>query len=458
LRKSPAVFLLLLSVSCSLFRPKVSPYPTGVVFPLAEAGRVEFEGRAIRNLEKGEDGRLYFSTDTGHLYCLDTAGKEISWQYAGQAPFGCPPALGPERLFVWDQANFVSCFDRQGNPGWRAKLPDTISSPISADRERVYLGTEPGVLVALSQATGETVWEFQAKAPLTAAPVFFGESIVVGCGDGRVHLLSVRGERQAGLDLGSPVRVTPLVDGDVLFVGTEDSAFHCYSLRNMRRKWTVKAAGRLLSAPRTDEKNAYFQASNSVLYALDKRNGHIRWWWIAPSPSPYDLEFVGQTVLATSRSPLLFSLDRKSGKAAGKYEARTEIRSNPVWVDPNVAFATFDVAAGRGIVAFLRKQVKVELASSLKSPQPAGTEVSFTASATGFYLPRYEFYLRQGEERTVVQKASEKNSWVWFAEKEGAYFVGVRVSDEKQLEEAELSFEVSKKEDKIKSEKEKKGG
>jgi hypothetical protein len=150
--------------------------------------------------------------------------------------------------------------------------------------------------------------------------------------------------------------------------------------------------------------------------------------------------------LVTSRSPLLFSLDRKSGKVAGKYEAKTEIRSNPVWAEPNLVFATFDTPADRGSINFLRKEVKVEISPSLSSPRPAGTEVSFTASARGFYLPRYEFYLRRGEERSVVQKASEKNSWVWFTETEGTYAVGVRVSDERQAKEAEIPFEVSKKE------------
>jgi hypothetical protein len=71
--------------------------------------------------------------------------------------------------------------------------------------------------------------------------------------------------------------------------------------------------------------------------------------------------------------------------------------------------------------------------------------VSFTASATGFYLPRVEFYLRQGEERTVVQKAADKKAWIWFPEKEGTYAIGVRVSDEKQSKEAEIPFEISKK-------------
>src|SRR4030042_3168042 len=90
--------------------------------------------------------------------------------------------------------------------------------------------------------------------------------------------------------------------------------------------------------------------------------------------------------------------------------------------------------------------MKAEISSSLSSPQPAGTEISFTATAKGFHLPRFEFFLRQGEEKTVVQKAGENQTWVWFAEKEGTYAVGVRVNDERQAAEAEIPFEIAKKE------------
>lgn len=446
MRKAPVFFLVLLSCSCSLFRPKIKPYPTGVVFPLELAGQVAFEGRLNRTLARGEDGHLYFSTDRGHLYSLNLAAQEISWHQTNPAPFGCPPSLGAERLFVWDQNNIVFCFDQQGKPVWKTKVTDKISSPISRDREGVYVGTEAGDLLALNQATGEQVWRFRTKGAVAAAAVFYRDLIVLGSGDGSVYLLSPKGVRRAAIDLGSPVLVTPLVDGHRLYVGTEDFVFHCYDLRNMKRKWKIKAAGKILASPSADEKRVYFQASNSVLYALDKGGGDILWWWIAPSRGSCELGFDGQAVLVTSHSPLLFSLDRRSGKVVGKYEAKTEIRSNPVWAEPNLVFATFDSSADRGIITFLRKEVKIEISSSLPSPRPAGTEISFTASATGFYRPRYEFYLRQGEEKSVVQKETEKNSWIWFAEKEGTYAVSVRVSDEKQNKEAEIPFEISKKE------------
>jgi outer membrane protein assembly factor BamB len=443
-RRAPVFFLVLLSFSCSLFRKKVDPYPTGAVFPLEEVGRVAIEGKLNRTLVKGEDGRLYFSTDKGHLYCLDGAAQQLSWHQTNPVPFAGPPSLSPDRLFVWDEDNTVLCFDRQGKPGWKTKVPDRISGSISLDRERIYVGTEAGDLIALNLATGEPVWRFRTKGAIAAAAVFYRDSIIAGSSDGLVYWLDPKGIRRSRIDLGSPVLVTPLVDGDLLFVGTEDFAFHCYDLRSLKRKWKIKAGGKILVTPSADERRVYLQTSNSVIYALDKSGGEILWWWIAPSRSSYKLEFDGSRVLVTSRSPLLFSLERRSGKVVGKYQARTEIKSNAVWAEPNLLLATFDSPADRGIITFLRKEVKVGIAPSLSSPRPAGTEISFTASATGFYLPRYEFFLRQGEEKSVVQKAAEKNSWVWFAEKEGTFAIGVKVTDERQAQEAEIPFEISK--------------
>ena len=90
--------------------------------------------------------------------------------------------------------------------------------------------------------------------------------------------------------------------------------------------------------------------------------------------------------------------------------------------------------------------MKVEVLASPASPQPAGTEVTFTAEAAGFFRPQYEFFMREGAETSIVQKAGEKSSWVWYADKEGAFTIGVKVSDEKQTREAEVKFEISKKE------------
>jgi outer membrane protein assembly factor BamB len=443
-KKTLVFSLALLGLSCSLFKARIAPYPSGVIFPLEEAGRIEFEGRIVGRLAQDEAGRLFFSTDKGYLYCLDSATKEVSWHFTNPFPFGCAPVVAQERLFIWDREGSIFCLDKKGAYLWDSKIAEGISSPISLDGERVYVGTEEGNLHALSQDRGEFLWRFETEGIVTAAPVFFESQIYLGSGDGKVYILSPKGRLRGTIDIGSPIQVTPLVDGQRLYVGAEDHTFRCYDLRRQKRKWKITAGGRILASPRADKKRVFFTASNGVLYALDKKGGNILWWWISPSRSRYELEFDGEKILAASSSPDLYSLETKSGKVLGKYNAKEEIRSNPAWAEPYLLFALYDSSTDKGRIVFLRKQVGVHLSASLASPQPAGTEVSFTASATGFYRPQFEFSLADGEERTVVQAASEMATWVWFPDKEGGYTIIVRVKDEKQSEEAEISYEITK--------------
>ena len=57
-------------------------------------------------------------------------------------------------------------------------------------------------------------------------------------------------------------------------------------------------------------------------------------------------------------------------------------------------------------------------------------------------MPQYEFYLKEGEEKVIIQEGSENNSWAWFPEKAGDYIVGVRVFDGKENVTAEIPFTV----------------
>ena len=445
MKKALAFGVTLLALSCSLFRSKSAPYPIGVIFPLVEAGRIKFEGKVIGGLVRDESGLVFFSTDKAFLYCLDVAAKAVSWDFANSAPFGCPPAPCMTGVFIWDEDNSVFCLDKEGTILWQVKVSERISSPISHDRENIYFGTEKGRLLALNQATGELLWTYDTDGPVSAAPVLFNSQVCIGSGDGRIHVLSLQGRLRGTIDVGSPILVTPLVDGHRLYVGSEDRTFGCYDLRDLKKKWSITAGGRLLAVPWADQKRVYFLASNGVLYALNKKSGDILWWWIAPSRSRYAIEFDGRNILATSASPELYSLDVRSGKTLGKYEAGEEIRSNPVWAEPFLLFSLFDPSVNKGRIIFLRKEVAAKLSASPASPQPMGTEVAFTAAVTGFFQPRFEFTLARGEEETLVQAASERATWVWFSDQEGSFEVRVRAIDEKQSQEAKIAYEITKR-------------
>ncbi len=444
-RANPALLLALffLGLSCSVSGTKTTLYPGGVRFPLVEACRVAVEGRIMPMLLE-DGGRIYLTTDKGKLYSLDAKDRQVLWTYDSGAAFGGPPALGKERLFVFNQEGQIACLDKNGNVCWKSKIEGNTPTGLSPDQSGLYIGTTEGIVLALSADSGEKLWQFSAGGPIVSRALFWQGRIVYASQDGNVYFLSPRGRLRNVIKVGSPILITPLIEKDYLYLGTDDSIFQCFDLRQMTRRWKIQLGGKIFAPPLADEKRVFFVASNCVLFCLDKKSGEIKWWRALPSLGRYDLESSEGRLIVSSSSPMLICLDRKSGEEAGSYDAGSELRSNPLWLDPYLVAALYDQIEDRGAVIFLQQEVRVQLGASPPSPQPVGTEISIAASAVGFYLPRYEFFLRRDRERTVVQKESSRNTWAWFPDKEGAYTVGVRVRDARKERETEIPFEIVK--------------
>jgi hypothetical protein len=97
----------------------------------------------------------------------------------------------------------------------------------------------------------------------------------------------------------------------------------------------------------------------------------------------------------------------------------------------------------KGRILILKKEIKVILSASKESPQALNEDIVFTVKASGFFNPAYEFYLIEGNKKTIVQEKSTQNTWEWFPEKEGTFKIGVVVKDAKEKAEAEIEFKIT---------------
>lgn len=436
--------IFLLSSSCSLFVSKsLAAYPEGILFPLEEAARMNYQGE-IAGLLLAGNGNLYFSTEEGRIFCLDGEKRESLWTYKLPHAATLPLSLSREHLYAFDEGNTLYCLDEKGQLLWERKGEETPTSPAAEDSGRTYFGTETGGVFALDASNGDVIWRFAASGAVRTKPVFWKNRIIFGCDDGHIYCLDRKGKLDFRFNAGDKIRVTPLVDLDFLFFGADDQSFQCYDLKWKKKKWKVEAGGQVLVSPVAAEKGVFFLGSNTVLHCLNKKNGEIIWWKTVPSRGRYQLETVGERIVISSFSPTLVCFDARTGRETGKYEAGGEVKSNPLWHEPFLLIHLFDYETRTGSLIFLKKQVKVVLSSSLPPPQKSGQEISFTVSSIGFFRPKYEFFLKSGGEEVVVQGESEKSSWVWFPDQEGAFAIGVRVSDGREKGVAEIQFAIVK--------------
>lgn len=428
---------------CSFFKSRVAPYPSGVMFPVDKAGEIVYKGKII-DLVENVEGKLFLSTREGSVYCLNALNRKILWTFEASETLESPPFLGTERIYVYDRNNTLYCLSRAGELIWEKKGKEKITSGIAEIKERIYFGTEEGGFFASDTANGKELWRFQAGEAIRSTPVFAGGKIVFGCDDHSLYLLSEEGNLLDQIKVKDKIQSTPYVEKNYIYFGADDHYFYCFNFKKGKRKWRVKTGGKIFTSPVSVGKRILFLCWNNVLYCLNKKNGNILWWKIIPSRSYYHLEISGEKVVVTSLSSLLVCFDIETGEKVGDFNTGSEVKSNPLWLDPYLLVSIYDNEKDKGRLLFLTKRIKVSLKSSKGSPQKIGEEIIFTASAVGFYMAKYEFYLKEGEKREVVQEKSEKNSWIWLPEKEGNFVVGVNVVDKKESKEAEIPFMIEK--------------
>ena len=457
--KRPQILLLLLGAvlaapACRLLKPRIAPYPTGVVFPVAEDGSVPFSGRPAA-VVRARGGAVYLSTRSGFIRCIDVAGKKETWSFKTDNRLLQPPFAGATSIYARDEADVLYALSSGGELLWKRSVPEKILTPVVEGGGRVLFGTAKGNLWSIA-IDGKDDRVFGPGKAIVSGPLISGDRIVFGTEDGTIHVLDLGGKPlwtyRASAKFAGPMAV----DGDALFFGTVDRWFYRLEIGAARPKWRVRLGGFAAAEPVVLKGRLYLPATNSALYCLRGSGGDVIWWANIPSRTPYDLAMADGKVIAASLSERLPAFDAATGKPEGAFKAGKDLATNAVWVDPLIVVVQYDVATDQGKVVFLRKDVQVVLSAKKASPQPAGDEIPFTVSVVGFHLPRYEFYVRSGDKREVAQKASEKSAWTWFAAAEGSYIIGVSVTDAKQSRESEVPYVIEKPSEKKKEETEKK--
>jgi outer membrane protein assembly factor BamB len=470
MKKTALILLLILSTAhCSLLRKKVSPYPTGVIFPLDKAAEVAYAGEIIGPAQRDADS-VYFSTRKGEVYRIDSHKQEISWTFRVQESLDSPVYLSEKRIYVCSLNGTLYCLDKEGQCLWNKEVGEKVTSGVEEAHGRVYFGTKSGVCFCLDPVSGEEIWKFAAGVTVRPTPFVWKELILFRCGDGNIHFLDKKGNSAGSYASDAPVQSPLAGDGDFLYFATQDGMFRCVDVQRHREKWRIKSGSPVYSPPVVHKDKVFFLGWNGVLYCLKKKNGTLLWWSMASSRSAFPLEIVEDKIIAASLSPEIVCFNIMTGENQGTYTAPGEMRSNPVWLSPHLLVNLYDHSTDEGTVIFLMKKVSVELSSSKKPPQKPAEEIVLSAKEAGFHLPEYTFFLTRfvrwelypdllvlvpAEEKAVAQEKSEENKWAWIPAEEGIYLIGVAVTDAKETAETETLFEIREEETKSDDKKQK---
>jgi len=160
------------------------------------------------------------------------------------------------------------------------ELAGVAVDPATGD---LFVGTRDGVLRALA-ADGVVLWERTLSAKLTAAPLFFEDSLYVGASDGKLHALDrIDGTERWSAKLGGELSSAPVRRGEQLFVGTDQGTIHALVAATGASAWVYRrdpvSDMTIQGGPgvAVDDARVYAGFADGVFVALDPTNGRRLW-------------------------------------------------------------------------------------------------------------------------------------------------------------------------------------
>ncbi|WP_163930446.1 outer membrane protein assembly factor BamB [Paraferrimonas sp. SM1919] len=252
------------------------------------------------------------------------------------------PAVNYGKIYVADRYGSIIAFDKKSKDiVWQQDFSEVfrehalaknkgarISAGLTVARNKVFVGSERGLLVALEAKTGELAWEQLLKGELLSPPVVADNTVIVHAGSGTVYALNVdNGEELWRFEAQLPaltLRGTsePIFEAGGVFVGGADGKVSVLVAANGQPAWEqstleVKGSNDLERMADIDSKpliirdTLYTIGYNGNLTALEIRSGRVKWQ--RQYSSFHNLESSYNRIFLVDDSDTIHAIDSENG-------------------------------------------------------------------------------------------------------------------------------------------------
>ena len=276
-----------------------------------------------------------------------TVFPEISWQAqvgdgVGEYYSQLQPTVRYGKIFAADRDGVIEAFDEKtGEQVWERDFSEAfrdgvlaknkgarLAGGLTAARNKLFVGSESGVLAAIDAETGELAWHAQSKGELLSAPTVAEDIVVVNTGSGLLEAFNVdTGEslwRYEALMPSLTLRGTgsAAYEAGGFFVGTPDGKVAVIIKDNGQPAWeqaiyTPKGGNEFARMADVDMTpliigdTLYAVSYNGNLVAMELRTGRIM--WSRKYSSFNDLASSGFSLFLVDDHGRIYSVDRRNG-------------------------------------------------------------------------------------------------------------------------------------------------
>jgi outer membrane protein assembly factor BamB len=302
------------------------------------------------------DSILYFAYEKGGetFFALNLLTGNLLWKKK-LGDISSSPQIYQDKIFIGSNSGLLSAFNRfTGEKIWEFKTEDAVVSTPACDAKLLFFGSVDDHLYALDKENGELKWKFKADGSIYSSPAIkaenpalrrFGKLTVPGKVEGQAQggeqlvLSEVEGSRTTN---GMNRMVPTNGGGDKVFFGCVDGHLYAVKIEDGSLLWKFKTEGDIYSSPAVTDSLVYIGSNDYSMYAVDQATGELRWKFETGSIIRSSPIAVGDKLFFGSYDGNFYVLDRFSGKLLWNYQTRGMISSSPAYYDGKIYIASED--------------------------------------------------------------------------------------------------------------------
>jgi len=240
------------------------------------------------------NGRIYFGSGNGKLYCNDAESGELIWSYQVATVGLASPSVAFNQVYVGAGDGKVYCLDADtGEYIWDYQTGDWIEAAPNIFGN-VYVASSDEYLYSLDPMTGDLIWSYKAYGILVSSPVISIDKILIVDGNTPSTLYCLN--RLSGKEVwripldGDYALLSPTMDFVSLYICMNDGTLYSIDVYDQEGKvlWNISLGERIyLSSPVVAPLGAlYIGSENGTLFCIDPDTGDLLWEKKIGGPAP----------------------------------------------------------------------------------------------------------------------------------------------------------------------------